>query len=316
MPRYAGPIVDAHHHFWEPSLGRNPWLLPGVDIGFRYGPYESIKRDYLPPDMARDTEGLRVVSTVTMETEWDLDDPVGEMDHIRSVQERFGLPDAAVGHAVLDDPGVEAVLAAFTERRIVRAVRNKPGQAASASVASAHRTKLDDPAWQRGYAMLERYGLDFELQTAWWHLDRAEALAERHPGLPVTINHTALPSDRSEEGLSGWEAAIRSIARLEHVHLKVSGIGLQGVPWTAGNNRRIVETAIEVFGVERVMFASNFPVDGLAGGYAEIMGGFLEITEGFAEHEQHAMFAGNAVTRYRLDPGVLERPSLAERWPA
>lgn len=316
MPRYDGPIVDAHHHFWQPSLGRNPWLLPGVDIGFRYGPYESIKRDYLPPDMARDTGGLRVVSTVTMETEWDLDDPVGEMDHIRSVQERFGLPDAAVGHAVLDDPSVEAVLAAFAERPIVRAVRNKPGQAASASAAPAHRTKLDDPAWQRGYALLEGYGLDFELQTAWWHLDSARDLAARHPGLPVTINHTALPSDRSEEGLAGWEAAILSIAELEHVHLKVSGIGLQGVPWTAENNRRIVETAIEVFGVERVMFASNFPVDGLAGSYAEIMGGFLELTEGLSAEEQHALFAGNAVARYRLDPAVLERPSLAERWPA
>lgn len=316
MSRYAGPIVDAHHHFWEPSKGRNPWLLPEARIPFRYGDYEAIKRDYLPPDLARDSAGFRVVSTVTMETEWDLDDPIGEIDHIEGVHARFGLPDAAVAHAVLADPGVEGVLEQLAERSIVPAVRNKPGQTTDAASAASHPNLLSDPAWQRGYALLERHGLDFELQTAWWHLDAARELAARHPGIGVTINHAALPSDRSREGIAGWSAALRRIAELDNVWLKISGIGLEGVPWTAENNRDIVERAADAFGAERIMFASNFPVDGLTGSYADIMGGFLEITDGWSDAEQHAAFAGNAVRRYRLDPSVLDRPSLAERWPA
>ena len=79
MPAYEGPIIDAHHHFWEPELSRQPWLLPDANIPFRYGDYNAIKCSYLPPDLLRDAAGFNIVGSVTMETEWDLDDPVGEM---------------------------------------------------------------------------------------------------------------------------------------------------------------------------------------------------------------------------------------------
>ena len=314
MSRYAGPIVDAHHHFWQPSLRRNPWLLPEASIPFRYGPYEAIKRDYLPPDLAHDAAGLNVVSTVTMETEWDPEDPLGEIDHIAAVNVRYGVPDAAVAHAALAEPGVGRVLERLAEREIVPAVRDKPGQAASRGAAATTPTLLEDAAWRSGYALLARHGLDFELQTAWWHLDAARELAARHPEIGVTVNHTGLPTDRSREGIEGWAAALRRIAELDHVWLKISGIGRRGVPWTVEGNREVVERAAEIFGPRRIMFASNFPVDGLTGSYAEIMGGFLEIASGWSGAEQRAAFAENAVERYRLHPEVLDRPPLSQRW--
>ncbi|MGO2658162.1 MAG: amidohydrolase family protein [Mycetocola reblochoni] len=300
MTRYAGPIVDAHHHFWTPEEGRQPWLRPDARIPFRYGDYESIKRSYLPPDLLRDAEGLNLVGTVTMETEWELDDPVGEMDWTAGVAERYGLPSAAVAHAVLRDERVEGVLEQLAERPLVRAVRNKPGQAASAAEAAANPNLLDDPSWRRGYALLTRYGLDFELQTAWWHVDQAVRLAADFPDTAIAINHTFLPSDRSSEGIAGWRRALVRVAAFDNVTIKISGIGLPGVPWSVENNREIVETTAEVFGPDRIMFASNFPVDGLTGSYRQIMGGFLEIAEGWSESEQRRAFAGNAVRVYRL----------------
>jgi predicted TIM-barrel fold metal-dependent hydrolase len=306
MSRYDGPIVDAHQHFWEPSLGRIPWLRPDAHIAFRYGEYDAIKRDYLPPDLLADAGPLRVVGTVSMETEWDPDDPLGEIAHIESVQRRFGLPDAAVAHAVLADPKVEAVLERLADRPIVRAVRNKPGQSRRAA---AEPTLISDDQWRRGYALLAAYGLDFELQTAWWHLDEAIRLGRTFPDISITINHTGLPADRSRDGIESWAAALARIAQLPHVWLKISGIGVRGVPWTVEANREIVERAASVFGPDRIMFASNFPVDRLTGSYQGIMGGFLDITSSWSPDEQRGAFAENAVRRYRLDPDVLERLS-------
>src|SRR5690606_27447271 len=113
--------------------------------------------------------------------------------------------------------------------------------------------------------LLDRYGLDFELQTAWWHFPEAADLVEQFPETQLIINHSGLPSDRSSEGIAGWTAELRRMAAYENVAIKISGIGLPGVPWTVKNNRPIVETIAEIFGPDRIMFASNFPVDSLTG---------------------------------------------------
>ncbi|RLP77359.1 thioesterase [Mycetocola tolaasinivorans] len=300
MALYQGPIVDAHHHFWEPELGRQPWLLPEAAIAFRYGSYESIKRTYLPPQLREDAAGLNLVGTVTMETEWDLDDPIGEMDYTEDIARRYGLPTAAIAHAVLRDPAIEAVLEELGGRPFVRGVRNKPGQAASPALAASEPTLMEDPQWRRGFALLDTYGLDFELQVAWWHMHEASRLAADFPETQITINHTGLPSDRSPEGLRGWAEALRLMARHENVLIKISGIGLPGVPWSAENNREVVQTTADIFGPDRIMFASNFPVDSLVGGYHEIFTGFAEIARGWSADEQRAAFIDNAIRAYRL----------------
>lgn len=306
MTHYTGAIVDAHHHFWQPELGRQPWLLPEASIPFRYGNYESIKRSYLPPDLLKDAAGFTIVGTVTMETEWDLDDPIGEMEYTEAVAAEYGLPTASVAHAVLADPAVESTIAKLAEFPLVRAVRNKPGQAATPAEAASKPNLLSDPQWQKGFSLLGRYGLDFELQTDWWHFVEASALAERFPGTQITINHTGLPSDRSREGIEGWSSALRLMARHENVAIKISGIGLAGVPWTVENNREIVETTAEIFGTDRIMFASNFPVDGLTGSYQDIYGGFAAIASAWSADEQRAAFIGNAVKYYRLPAELLD----------
>ena len=306
MTEYTGPVIDAHHHVWRPSEGRQPWLRPGVRIPFRYGDYESIKRDWLPPDLRRDAAGLDLVGSVSMETEWEDDDPVGEMEWTAAVSAEHGLPTASVAHALLDDPEVESVLEQLGAMPLVRSVRHKPGGATDPASASADPGLLADPQWQRGFSLLHRYGLDFDLQVPWWHLPEAARLAARHPETTIIVNHAGLPADRSTEGLAGWREAIRVIARQDNVVLKVSGIGVPGERWTAELNRGIVADAAEAFGADRIMFASNFPVDSLVATYQEIYRGFLAITRDWSPSEQSAAFAANAVRTYRLPATLLD----------
>lgn len=305
MAIYTGPIVDAHHHFWEPELGCQPWLLPEAHIPFRYGNYDSIKHSYLPPDLLRDAKNFRLVGTVTMETEWDEHDPIGEMEYMQQMQDHYGLPNACVAHAVLDEEGVEATIERLADMPIVRSVRHKPGQAASPREAAANPSKLMDPKWRAGFSLLEKYGLLFDLQVAWWHMSEAVELARLNPDQLLIVNHSALPADRCADMMAGWQQAVDLLAGEPNVVMKISGIGLPNTAWTVANNRVIVESLFEKFGSQRVMFASNFPVDSLCGSYDDIFGGFVEISKDWSASEQTDAFIKTALVTYRLDPGLL-----------
>jgi predicted TIM-barrel fold metal-dependent hydrolase len=161
---------------------------------------------------------------------------------------------------------------------------------------------MGDPAWRRGYALLQKYGLSFDLQTPWWHLAEAAALARDFPHTRTILNHTGLPADRSPEGLAGWRVAMQTLAAEPNVALKISGLGQPGQPWTVAANGPIVRAAIAIFGVERCMFASNFPVDGLCADFDTIFSGFKTIVADLSPPEQTSLFHANALRFYRLDP--------------
>ena len=297
------PVVDAHQHFWD--LGRNylPWLCDEEVVPFRYGDYSALRRNYLPRDYLRDAAGHDVVKTVYVETEWDPRDFVGETRWLQEIIAETGLPHAIVAGARLDAPDVEAVLAGHTAFPQVRGIRHKPRAAPSpADVRAGARGSMGDPAWRRGYALLERYGLSFDLQTPWWHLAEAAALARDFPNTQIILNHTGLPADRTPEGLAGWRSAMQTLAARPNVAVKISGLGQPGQPWTVAANGPIVRDTIAIFGVDRCMFASNFPVDGLCADFDTIFSGFKTIVADLSQAEQTSLFCANALKFYRLDP--------------
>ena len=98
---------------------------------------------------------------------------------------------------------------------------------------------------------------------------------------------------------------MQALAACPNIAVKISGIGIPRVPWSTDNNRAIVLTVIELFGPQRCMFASNFPVDSLCGGFDAIYGGFDTITRDFAAAERDAMFAGNAIRIYAIPADAL-----------
>ncbi len=294
------PIVDAHHHLWDLEHNYHPWLCDQPPIPFRYGDYQAIRANYLPADFARDTAAFDVVASVYVETEWDPADPTGETRWIEGVADRHGLSIAVVAQAWLDRDDVEEVLAAQSSFARVRSVRHKPRAAAHpGAVERGAAGSMGDPKWRRGYGLLERHGLAFDLQTPWWHLDEACALARDFPNTPLILNHTGLPADRSDAGLAGWRRAMERLARVPNAAVKISGLGQPDAPWTVESNGPIVLDTIAIFGVDRCMFASNFPVDGLCADYDTIYGGFMDIVAHLPIEDQGKLFSENARRIYR-----------------
>ncbi|TMJ51499.1 MAG: thioesterase [Alphaproteobacteria bacterium] len=298
------PVVDPHQHFWD--LGRNyhPWLCDAVPIAFRYGDYSAIRRNYLPADYRRDSARYRIVKTVHIEAEWDRADALGETRWIEKIHREYGLPSACVGHAQLDRPDIEQILAGHARCRLVRGVRHKPRAASHPREARRGEPgSMDDPRWRAGFSQLERCGFSYDLQTPWWHLDAAAELAADFPATQIVINHTGLPADRSPEALEGWRRALETVAAQLNVAIKISGLGRPGLPWTIEANGPIIRDTISIFGAERCMFASNYPVDRLAGSFETIYDGFLAAVAEYSPEDQRKLFHDNATRIYRLDRG-------------
>jgi len=295
------PIIDAHQHFWDLERNCYPWLQDTPPIAFRYGDTTALRRNYLPADFRSDCGAQRVVKTVHVEAEWDPQDPVGETRWLSALASAHGVPNAIVAQAWLDRTAVAEVLAAQAAFPLVRGVRHKPRAADSpARVVPGAPGSMGDARWRAGYALLEQHGLHFELQSPWWHLAEAVDLARSFPRTPIVLNHAGLPAERGAAGLAGWRAAMRALAACPNVAVKISGLGLAGRPWRIEDNASIVHEVIAAFGLERCMFASNYPVDRLIASYDTIMGGFKAIVADLPDADRLKLFHDNAARIYRI----------------
>jgi len=284
------PIVDAHQHFWDPRVNYHPWLCDQPPIPFRYGDYAALRRPYLPADYFADAGRHQVVKTVYVETEWDPRDPLGEMRYVEQLRQESGFPTVAVAQAWLDRDDCGTTLAALAQFDFVRGIRHKPRPG-----------QMSGARWRAGFAQLCAHGLRFDLQAPWPLLAEAAELARDYPDACIILNHTGLPADRSRAGIDGWKSALRLLAACPNAAIKISGLGVRGQAWTAASNREVVLAALDIFGLERAMFASNFPVDGLCASFDTIITGMRAILGEFSPGEQKAFFHDNAIRTYDME---------------
>lgn len=297
------PVIDAHHHLWQLAGGPlyYPWLQDAQPHDFFLGDYGSLKRDYLPPDYRRDAGGHNVVKTVHVEAECRRDQQVAETQWLTEIHARYGMPNAIVAHAWFHTPDAEEILARQKAFALVRGIRSKPvtSRRPGESVAGAEGS-MQDTKWLAGLRLLRKFDLSWDLRVPTWHLEEAAQVAQAHPDIPIVLNHTGFPWDRSEAGLEQWRRGMKALAACAQVHCKLSCLCLLEGAWDYEDNRRIVLEAIEIFGIERCMFASNFPVDGLRVSYDRMFRDFKRMTAGLSASDRRRLFHDNAARFYRL----------------
>jgi predicted TIM-barrel fold metal-dependent hydrolase len=297
MPRPAR-FVDAHVHLWDLSNIGYPWLTPPFDDAGLMGSVEPIAATYQLDDYLDDARGWNVTDIVHVDAGAH---PAAALDETRWLQgmaDMRGMPNAIVAFSPLDDPEVEALLerqASFPNVRGVRHIANwHPDPAKSYTPANL----LDDPQWRAGYALLGRYGLSFDFQLYPGQMKAAAALAATHPDIPVIINHAGMPIE--EGGETEWRDGLAALAALPHVAIKLSGFGIVDQGWTVESIRPLILQIIDQFGVDRCMFASDFPTDKLFGPFDRHLQAYCDITADFSDDERDALFASNAERLYRI----------------
>jgi predicted TIM-barrel fold metal-dependent hydrolase len=130
-------------------------------------------------------------------------------------------------------------------------------------------------------------------------LERAATLVGDAPGVPVVLEHLGLPDPARDPGLRGWRAAVAALAELPHAHVKLSAFSLLG-PRKVERVRPVLAELLELFGPQRCMFGSNFPVERLAGDFESLYGLVLAALDGLSAQELADVLSETARRFYRL----------------
>ena len=148
---------------------------------------------------------------------------------------------------------------------------------------------------------LRRVDLSFDLQAPPSMMSAAARLAKDFPGTQIALTHLGLPLDRSVAGLRAWDRGMEQLAECANVSVKISGLPMCDWNWTPASLRPLVRRTLQLFGAERCMIGSNFPVDSLhASSYAALIAAYRGCLSDLSEREVHSVMHGTAERVYRI----------------
>jgi predicted TIM-barrel fold metal-dependent hydrolase len=285
------PFVDTHVHFYDLKNEdlRYSWLERDWAHPI-FGDFDSLKALRYDADCyIAETRFANVSKVVHIQAALGTEDPVKETEWLEKMADRTGSPHAIVAHSDLSAPDVESELERHAAFSRVRGIRDF-GQG----------DYLLDPAWQRGFALLEKFGMTLDLDCSWEDMGKAREVADRKPGIPVVLDHAGFPTSRTDEYFRSWQAGLRELAKAENTTCKISGLGMYDQRWTVDSIRRWVMGCIEAFGVQRCVFGTNWPVDRLFSSYDPVIDAYAKVISGFSQNEKDALFFRNAEHLYRI----------------
>lgn len=296
----AIPFVDAHVHLWDLGHIRYPWLTPPFAAG-PAGVTEPIAHDYRIDDYRADARRWNVKGIVHIDAGADPSQALDETEWLEAIAAERGMPNAIVAFAPLHDPGVEPLLEAQAANPRVRGIRQIVNWHTNPLRSYTPHDVTQDDQWWAGFRLLARYGLSFDLQCYAGQMAGLAPLIERHPDIPVIINHIGMPIPTEREGLTRWRHGLRTLAQSPHVAIKLSGVGFIDRNWTVKSIRPFLLEAIDLFGADRCLFASDSPTDKLFAPFDQHLEAYHAIVADFSEDERRDLFGRNANRVYRLE---------------
>ncbi len=301
-PLYQGPIIDAHHHLWNLSLGRHPWLQNEDSAIAALGDIGYLRRNYLVDDYLADASGENLAGSVYIEAVWDRRrNPIEEAQWLESIPHPRNVGSRCIAYAPLRSPDVETILAYYGDHPLVVGVRETIRWHPDPAKRWTEAGLLQRPDWRRGFALLAKYGLVLELLMNAWQSGEVAVLAQEFPQQVFLINHCCTPNDRDPEGIKRWEEGLATMAAMPNIAIKVSNFGAYDPDKSIETLRRTVMTCIDAFGTRRAMFGTDYPVAKRHMSYASMCKAFRQIVNGFSPDEQRALFHDNAKRYYRFE---------------
>ena len=291
-------IVDAHHHVWRQA--DLPWLLGPMQPRI-FGPYEAIRRDYLIDEYLDDLAGTGVTRSVYVQANWPPDRFEDEVAWVQQIAEESGWPHGIVGYADLLATDVRPQLDRLAKYPLLRGVRMQLHWHQNAMYRFAPRPDLAlDPALQGNVARLADYDLVFDLQVFAGQMAGAADLAAACPDVTFVLQHAGMLEDMSQEGRAEWRAGMERLAARSNVVSKLSALGTFIHRNDAAHIEGILRDAVAIFGADRCLFGSNFPIEKLWTDYRALIDAFLVAASGLEDIARAAIFEETAARVYRL----------------
>jgi L-fuconolactonase len=273
--------IDAHQHFWKFDPVRDAWIDESM---------KRIQRDFYPQDLKPllDTHGFD--GCVLVQT----DQSDAETEFLLSLAWQYPFIKGIVGWIDLQADDISERLAQSAHNKVLKGFRH-------VLQGEAQRDFMLRPEFMRGIAELQRYGYTYDILVYPDQLPFAKKFVAKFPNQPFVIDHLAKPYIKNRE-IDAWRTDMRDIAAFPNVYCKVSGMVTEAdlEMWKAPELTPYIDVVVEAFGVQRLMFGSDWPVCLLAAEYAEVVGIVKDYFASYSKSEQELVFGTTASRFYKL----------------
>ena len=273
--------IDSHQHFWDIARLDYPWMP---------APPSVLRRNYLPGDLAQLLTRNEIDATVLVQAH----QSVEEANFLLDIAEDTDFVAGVVAWVDLTSPDVGDVLDELMKRGKLVSIRHQVEDEPDVAWLSRENSI-------RGLREVAARGLRYDLLLKAPHLKYVPQLAERVPDLRMVVNHIGKPL--ISQGIKEpWAADMAAIAEITSIFCKVSGMVTEADhrSWSVGDLKPYVHHIVEIFGIDRLMFGSDWPVCLLAAGYDQVLCAALEAIGPLSDEDAAKFMGGNASAFYGL----------------
>jgi len=273
--------IDAHQHFWHYNPDEHVWMTAGM---------ESLKRDFLPDDLAPLLKQTGLQQTIAVQARQNLQ----ETEWLLQLADQNPFIAGVVGWVDLRSTQIKSQLEKYSPHPKLVGVRH------------VVHDEPDDrfmlqPEFLHGLSLLADFNLVYDLLLFPRHLPVAVEVVQRFPNQCFVLDHIAKPLIRDRR-LEPWAADLHSLGRLSNVSCKISGMVTEAAwnGWQAADFRPYLDVVLESFGEDRLMFGSDWPVCTLSADYAEVAAILEAYMQGMSNEAQAKIWGLNAARIYGL----------------
>lgn len=272
--------LDAHQHFWKYNAVKDAWITDEMTV---------IKRDFLPADVSSILHDFDVHGCIAVQA----DQSETETTFLMELASQNGFIKGVIGWVDLQADNIEERLLHYRNYNIVKGFRHII-QAESGGFMLSEK-------FLNGISLLDEYGFSYDILIKPQQLKEAAMLVAKFPRQRFVVDHMAKPLIKQQE-LEPWREDMIALAENKNVWCKVSGFCTEAdwQSWVLEDVNFYLDVVFEAFGIDRVMFGSDWPVCLLAGGYESTVECLTKYLNGFSESDKAKFWGGNAAAFYRI----------------
>jgi L-fuconolactonase len=274
-------IIDSHQHFWKYNPQNHGWITDDMS---------AIRRDFLPGDLKRIYDQNRIDGCVAVQ----VDQTEEENEFLLGLTEMHSFVRGIVGWVDFRAANIGERLTFYSAIPMIKGFRH-------IVQAEADPKFLLGVFFCRGIAELQQHKFTYDILVYANQLDQVADFVKKFPNQPFIIDHLAKPSIR-DGSIKGWAIQMKSIAQHPNVYCKLSGMVTEADwnKWTYADLEPYMQTVLEAFGPQRLVYGSDWPVCLVASSYERQLAATKQFISRLSPSEQSAIMGENAVRFYHL----------------
>ena len=274
-------MIDAHQHFWKYNSVRDAWITDQMKV---------LRRNFLPEDLQPILQEHAITGCVAVQA----DQSEQETHFLLELAQKYDVIKGIVGWVDLRATGLESLLESYHEMKLLKGFRH--------IIQAEPKGFMLDPKFINGVSLLGDFGYTYDILIFENQLPEALEMIRLLPELPLVIDHIAKPQIKTKS-FADWYKSMRRLAEVHHVSVKLSGMVTEASwqDWESQDILPYLEATLELFGPQRLLYGSDWPVCLLASSYKRVFDLVHQFTATLSREEQKSIMGQNALRLYKLE---------------